>query len=213
MNEQILKKYFDLCKKIDANDFSNIIKNINYNNAPQFDCIKHLLQHFGNNDQGKQKLIELYNKYHTMKGGSTTKTITEYFKKNFTVDKIKSTLSSSAKLIGSLLKSAAKSLYKMAKENPDETMSLIKTIHNNTTAVLLSEVITDQDTKNEITAAFDEAFVLIDGALRSGSKITEQKGGFDADYSDDNNSVYSKYTDSDNQNYTENYESIEEEAF
>lgn len=229
MNKEILTNYFNLCKKLDPADFSNLIQNIenknilnNFSNlsSDDLDCIKKLLNHFGNNDQAKQELVSLYNKYYLKKGGDTSKTlssVTSFFKKNVTVDKVKSVAKSSAKLIGSFLKSSASVVYNYAVNNPKDTMDLIKFIHNNTTDVLLDDIIKDATTKQSIRDGFNKVFVALDGALKAAAaekdktkneqtNIEEKKGGYhnDDEEEDLNNQQYGgQYSDTsdDNSNF------------
>lgn len=210
MNEETLKNYFQICKKFDPKDFYNILQNIenrNFNNFPnlnseEIECIQKLKNYFGNNDKAKQELMNLYTQYHLVKGGATSSkslsSISDFFKKNLSADKIKSTVTSSAKLVGSLLKSSASVIYKYAESNPDGTVDFIKTIHNNTTKVLLDDIIKDDKTKTNINNAFEKIFESIRGALKGAATTNpnpeeksaetpgeipkKQKGGY---YNDD----------------------------
>lgn len=205
MESDTLKNYFQLCKK---NDYDQIVIIINgshnpkYANDPQIQAINKLKKYYTEEQVDPvDNLLDLYNKYHVMKGGDTLSSITSFLKKNISMDKIKSAALSSAKVIGSLLKSAAKSVYESAKKDPEGTVKFMRTIHESTTKVLINDVIKSEDTKKTINDSFEKIFDVVLNSLKE-STVTpnvtvKQTGGYD--------NYGSNYLD---HNYGHNYKKI-----
>ena len=208
MESDTLRNYFQLCKKNDYDQIMYIIDNTNessHTDDPQVQAVIKLKKYYKDEQVNPtDNLMDLYNKYHNMKGGDTLSSITSFLKKNVSADKLKSAALSSAKVIGSLLKSAAKTVYESAKKDPEGTVKFMRTIHESTTKVLINDIIKNEETKKTINDSFEKIFGVVLSSLKeSGGKesvapiVAKQTGGYD--------NYGSNYLD---HNYGHNYETI-----
>lgn len=211
MESDTLKKYFQLCKENDYNQIVFIIdnsENPKYSHDPHVQAVNKLKKYYSEEQVDPvDNLMDLYNRYHVMKGGDTLSSITNFLKKNVSVDKLKSAALSSAKVVGSLLKSAAKTVYESAKKDPEGTVKFMKTIHESTTKVLINDIIKNESTKKTINDSFEKIFNVVleslkdssgAGAGAGASVAPKQVGGYD--------SYGSNYLDL---NYRNDYKDIE----
>lgn len=179
MNKQTLKEYFWICKRFDRDQMESLLHNVDKSNIPEEykHVIKKLQDYF---NESNDELMEIYDEYKENQIGGISKSeqVKNFLSRNITWKNISNVIIKALNIMKRVINSSAKIIKKQALDHPEATINFIENIHNSTTKLIISKIIENENSKNQINKVFENGFKIMRETLIDISKSNNnQKGG------------------------------------